>query len=74
MASTAKRMLVLRNVNLTYHIGDDREWASAEVQDYAAFNQQELQKLYTQLTHIPEKQQLLTAFINTYWQPINMQG
>lgn len=74
IATAAERMLVLRNVNLTYHIGDDRDWTSPEVQDYAAFNQQELQKLYQQLCQTPKRHQLLTAFINTYWQPINMQG
>lgn len=74
MATSAKRMLVLRNVNLTYHIGDDRDWTSPEVQDYTAHNQQELQKLYQQLNQMPDKSRLLTAFVNTYWQPVNIQG
>jgi FkbM family methyltransferase len=74
LATAADRMLVLRNVNLTYHIGDDRDWTSPDAQDYAAFNRQELQKLYQQLSQIPERNHLLMAFVNTYWQAINIQG
>jgi hypothetical protein len=74
IATVAKRMLVLRNVNLTYHVGDDRDWTLPEVQDYAAFNRQELEKLIQQLRQLPERNGLLTEFMNTYWQPVNMQG
>lgn len=74
MATAAKQMLVLRNVNLTYHIGDDRNWKSPEVRDYAAFNYNELRKIHQELCNIPKRNELLTAFINTYWKWINMQG
>ncbi|MGY8997010.1 MAG: FkbM family methyltransferase, partial [Alphaproteobacteria bacterium] len=38
MIAQAKRMLILRNVALTYHHGDDRTWRSPDLEDYAAFN------------------------------------
>lgn len=38
MIAQATCMLILRNVALTYHFGDDRTWRSPELEDYAAFN------------------------------------
>jgi len=74
MAAVADRMLVLRNVNLTYHIGDERSWASETAFQYKAFNEYEYGKTYNKLCQHPEKKKLVTAFAETYYLPVNVRG
>jgi len=72
MATSARQMLILRNVHLTYHLGDDREWLTETSKEYQAFNDREFEKTRQGLNMDPKKRQLLHAFISTYWQRNNM--
>ena len=68
MAATANRFLILKNVNLTYHIGDDRVWNYPDMDDYTTFNRNELAKAYQQLVKNPKTRIPLEAYIKAYWQ------
>ena len=48
MVAKAKRMLMLKAVHLTYHLGDDRAWSGSENEDYYTHNLMEAYKLLAQ--------------------------
>jgi hypothetical protein len=44
MAPLAKRFKVFKNLQMTFHIGDERVWRSAEISDYGEHNKMECYK------------------------------
>lgn len=44
MAPLAKRFKVFKDLQMTFHIGDERVWGSDEFSDYAAHNKEECRK------------------------------
>lgn len=44
MVAFADKMLMLKNISLTYHFGDDMVWNSDEFSDYALFNENQYKK------------------------------
>jgi|GEM_PF-359374 len=68
MAATSKKFLILKNVSLTYHIGDDRVWNYPDTDDYTNFNRNELTKACQQLAKNLKTRIPLEAYIKAYWQ------
>ncbi len=44
MASIAKRFKVFKELQMTFHVGDDRIWTNDDFSDYAAHNKEECRK------------------------------
>lgn len=44
MATLARRFTVFKNLQATFHIGDDRVWKAGDVSDYAEHNREECRK------------------------------
>lgn len=63
MIAHAERMLILRNVALTYHFGDDRTWRSPELEDYAAFNTEQNRAVMKTLSADQETGRRLSEFV-----------
>ena len=62
MVAHSKRMLMLKNVDLTYHFGDDQTWDDEDYSDYSQFNEQEYVKTLQQLSATGHENQLLRQF------------
>ena len=60
MAASATRMLILTDVHLTCHLGDDKTWASPALEDYIHHNWDEAIALLRQLA--PAHPDRFTAF------------
>ncbi|WP_171239803.1 hypothetical protein [Ruegeria sp. HKCCA5491] len=69
MVTTSKRMLMLQNVNLTYHFGNDKPWLDESYLDYAAHNRAEMVTTLQKLLRHPEKQEALKSFCFNHPEP-----
>lgn len=63
MVAQAERMLILRNVALTYHHGDDRTWRSPDLEDYATFNKVESRAVWQSLCADEKTGERLSTFV-----------
>ncbi len=66
MVAHSKRMLMLKNVNLTYHFGNDRSWSEAKYDDYLAHNQAEAFACLKDLGQSPAQRSRLRDFCNNH--------
>jgi hypothetical protein len=64
-----RRMLMLKHVHLTFHLGDDRPWGEQAVADYADFNVAEVRGLMAALSRDPVKLASLAEFCDKHPEP-----
>jgi hypothetical protein len=69
MVARAKHMVMLKNVALTYHFGNDRTWASAIYDDYTAFNRQQFLSVLDCLAQEEPGRRRLQAFCMAHREP-----
>jgi len=62
MVAYSKRMLMLKNVDLTYHFGDDQAWQDDVYSDYTQFNEKEYLNTLQQLCAADREGQRLRQF------------
>jgi hypothetical protein len=67
MVAQATRMLILTDVHLTCHIGDDKTWASPDLQDYVHHNKNEAIALLRKL--IAANPERFNAFRDAFPRP-----
>lgn len=65
----SRRMLMLKNVHLTYHLGDDRTWLEKSFADYHQFNTREVIGVMRQLAHDPASLAILQEFCERHPEP-----
>lgn len=69
MVARAGAMVMLKNVALTYHFGNERSWDSPALTDYSAFNQQEVLRVLDGLAVDKKAMQRLQAFCRAHQEP-----
>jgi len=69
MIAHSRRMLMLKNVHLTYHLGDDRPWLQKSFADYHQFNVREVTGVMRQLAHDPASLAILQEFCARHPEP-----
>jgi FkbM family methyltransferase len=69
MVSTAEAMLMLKNVALTYHFGNDRPWQSHLYIDYARHNRADFLSVLETLARQPNAKQRLRDFCLNHPEP-----
>jgi hypothetical protein len=69
MVARAKAMVMLKNVALTYHFGNERNWDSPSLADYTAFNRQEYLRVLDGLSVDKKAMQRLQAFCRAHREP-----
>jgi FkbM family methyltransferase len=69
MVARAECMVMLKNVALTYHFGNDRTWASAMYSDYTEFNQQQFLTVLDRLVEREPARGRLQAFCIAHREP-----
>jgi FkbM family methyltransferase len=69
MVARAEHMVMLKNVALTYHFGNDRTWASAMYSDYTEFNQRQFLTVLERLAEEEPARRRLQAFCNAHPEP-----
>ena len=62
MVTHSRRMLMLKNVHLTYHLGNDRIWLEKSFEEYKQFNAREIIALMPQLAHDQASMAILKEF------------
>ncbi len=62
----ARRMLIMRDVHLTYHFGDDRPWYSAAFEEYQAHNVAQARLVFDALSLEPTHRRVLWDFCKAY--------
>jgi hypothetical protein len=72
MVACAKRMIFFKSVNLTFHIGDDRPWASTEQKDYKDFNRREAARVLSFYTGSIRTR--LRSFCENHGEPYDFSG
>lgn len=66
LAAHSKRMLMLKNVSLTFHFGDDRPWKTQDFDDYAMHNFTEAADSLTKLAEDVSKRGHLREFCDNH--------
>lgn len=66
MVSHARRMLMLKNVDLTYHFGTDLSWQHPELRDYNEFNEKEAVKTLVAICRDKNKAVRLNDFCQNH--------
>jgi hypothetical protein len=69
MVARAEYMVMLKNVALTYHFGNDRTWASAMYADYTEFNQRQFLSVLDRLVEREPARRRLHAFCIAHREP-----
>ena len=65
LIGVSKKMLLLANATLTYHLGNDRDWLDETLREYTEHNQQEyLGTVRTLLTTVENPESLIGYFRN----------
>lgn len=62
----ARRMLIMRDVHLTYHYGDDRCWDTAEFEEYQDHNVAQARLVFDTLSVNPRHRQVLWEFCKAH--------
>jgi hypothetical protein len=70
LVAKAKQMLILRDVNLTYHFGDDRSWESEALSDYVAFNLAEARSVLSRIAANEITRAVLEKFCLAHGEPL----
>jgi hypothetical protein len=70
LVANAGQMLILRDVNLTYHFGDDRSWESEALGDYVAFNLAEARSVLSRLVATESARAALEKFCLAHGEPL----
>jgi FkbM family methyltransferase len=69
MVARAEAMVMLQNVTLTYHFGNERRWASPALADYTAFNLREYVHVLHELARGKKARHRLQAFCSAHQEP-----
>jgi FkbM family methyltransferase len=69
MVARAEHMVMLKNVALTYHFGNDRTWASAIYHDYTEFNRRQFLAVLDCLAEKEPARRRLHAFCTAHREP-----
>jgi FkbM family methyltransferase len=69
MVARAESMVMLKNVALTYHFGNDRAWASAIYDDYTEFNRRQFLTVLDRLAETEPARRRLQAFCSAHREP-----
>ncbi len=72
LVAHSRKMLMLKNVNLTFHIGNDQPWRDNLFCDYRQHNAREVQKCLTKLASRPQPASRLRRFCKNHkesWRP-----
>jgi FkbM family methyltransferase len=69
LVARAEHMVMLKNVALTYHFGNDRTWASAMYADYTEFNQRQFLTVLDRLAEEEPARRRLQAFCHAHPEP-----
>jgi FkbM family methyltransferase len=69
MVAHSKRMLLLSNVSLTYHFGNDRPWFRDDTREHTHHNSQETLAVVNSLCQNPGARERLTAFCENRPEP-----
>ena len=59
----ARRMLLLRECHMTFHLGQDRPWQAPELKDYTEYNRRQSTRVLDELSADPDKRRRLTLFL-----------
>ena len=59
----ARKMLMLRDCHLTFHLGQDRAWRDPALKDYTEYNRLNASNVLRELSTDPEKSRLLKIFL-----------
>lgn len=59
----ARKMLLLRECHLTFHLGRDQTWQAPEMKDYVEYNRQQSAVVLDELSADPNKQHRLQMFL-----------
>jgi hypothetical protein len=70
LVASARQMLILRDVNLTYHFGDDRSWESEALGDYVAFNLAEARSVLLRVAATEPARAVLEKFCLAHDEPL----
>jgi hypothetical protein len=62
----ARRMLIMRDVHLTYHFGDDRRWDTAEFEEYQDHNVAQARSIFDALSADPNCRKALWEFCKAH--------
>jgi hypothetical protein len=62
----ARRMLIMRDVHLTYHFGDDRRWDTAEFEEYQDHNVAQARFIFDTLSVNPRHRKVLWEFCKAH--------
>ncbi len=68
----AKKLFILRDVHLTFHLGRDRDWDDPKFRDYTAFNIGEAAKVAHALSRNDNKRRIPQRFAAAHPEPIRM--
>ena len=63
LVAHAKKMLMLRDCHLTFHLGQDRAWQDPALKDYTEYNRLNASSVLRELSSDPEKSRLLKMFL-----------
>lgn len=66
LVAHAHRFLMLTHAQMTYHLGDDKHWASAAFADYVDFNVSQAKSVIEALARDPTKAKRLAEFITAH--------
>ena len=69
MVARAEAMVMLKNVALTYHFGNERRWDSPALADYTTFNHREYLRVLDGLAVDKKAGQRLQAFCRAHQEP-----
>jgi hypothetical protein len=69
MVARAESMVMLKNVALTYHFGNDRTWASSIYDDYTEFNRRQFLTVLDRLAEKEPARRRLQAFCSAHREP-----
>ena len=63
LVAHAKKMLVLSDCHLTFHLGQDRAWRNPALSDYTEYNRRNASTILQELLSDPGKSRLLKIFL-----------
>lgn len=66
LVALANRMLIMKDVHLTYHFGDDRRWDTAEFEEYQAHNVAQARLTFDKLSINPKHRKPLWEFCTAH--------
>jgi hypothetical protein len=69
MVSHSEQMLMLKNVSLTYHYGNDLPWNRDDASDYLRHNFAQMHAVLVSLSQDPQAHERLTAFCQNHREP-----